>query len=357
MSNLSPTGGRGGRIPAPPPGRPIASYRDYLEAQRAVDFLSDEKFPVQHVSIVGTDLKMVERVTGRLTYGRVAVAGVFSGAYFGGFVGLLLGLFGGQGQQLGATLLFGVLIGAGFGMIFGVISFAATGGRRDFTSTSQIVAGEYAVWCADEHAVEATRVLSGLGGSGVVRAMPAQPVETVKTLGDAHPDTGAEPGGPTYSEMIARQKAQRQQDAAAEEASREQQERPRGRRTRPDGSRARVQRLGFDAGHGEGTADAVTHSELHCRGCRRLDRDEALERLSTGPPRLLRLRNRCGRVDLAGREHEHDVAVRERVDGVDRTSEAVVTHVGHPRRGRHVESRVGGHHDEGGVERWRVHLP
>ena len=225
MSNLSP-GGRGGRAPAPPPGRPIASYRDYLEAQRAVDFLSDEKFPVQHVSIVGTDLKMVERVTGRLTYGRVAIAGLFSGAYFGGFVGLLLGLFGAS-EQFGATLLFGILIGAGFGIIFGVISFAATGGRRDFMSTSQIVAGEYAVWCADGHAVEATRVLSGLGGSGVVRATPPAPgpVETVKTpaptLGDVQQDTGAEPGGPTYSEMIARQKAQRLKAAAAEEASRE----------------------------------------------------------------------------------------------------------------------------------------
>jgi hypothetical protein len=221
MSNLSPTGGRGGRAPAPPPGRPIASYRDYLQAQRAVDYLSDEKFPVQHVSIVGTDLKMVERVTGRLTYGRVAVAGLFSGAYFGGFVGLLLALFGGS-EQFGSTLLFGVLIGAGFGIIFGVISFAATGGRRDFTSTSQIVAGEYAVWCADEHAGDATRVLSGLGGSGVVRTTPAppaeQPVVPAKTLGDVQ-DSGAEPGGPTYSEMIARQKAQRQQEAAAEEAA------------------------------------------------------------------------------------------------------------------------------------------
>ena len=80
MSNLTPGRGRGPMLPAPPPGHPIATYRTYLEAQRAVDYLSDEKFPVQHVSIVGTDLKMVERVTGRLTYGRVALAGALSGA-------------------------------------------------------------------------------------------------------------------------------------------------------------------------------------------------------------------------------------------------------------------------------------
>ncbi len=220
MSNLSPTGGRRNLVPAPPPGRPIASYRNYLDAQRAVDYLSDEKFPVQHVSIVGTDLKMVERVTGRLTYPRVAAAGTFSGAYFGGFVGLLLGLFAEPGN-LGITLIAGVLIGAGFGIIFGVISFAATGGRRDFTSTSQIVAGEYAVWCADDHASEAVRVLAGLAGA-VTQATPDLEKELRRT---AQPTTPSAPvTGPTYSEMIAVQKAERRQQAEADEAMRLQQE-------------------------------------------------------------------------------------------------------------------------------------
>ncbi len=202
-------------LPAAPPGHPISSYRTYLEAQRAVDFLSDEKFPVQHVSIVGSDLKMVERVTGRLTYGRVALAGAFSGAYFGGFVGLLLGLFGDDW----GILLPAILIGAAFGMIFGVLSYAATGGRRDFTSTSQIVAAQYAVWCADEQAAEALRVLGGLeGGTGAVKQSPA-PAEAPVPSGvqAVQPPVS----GPTYSEMIARQKAeqvgeQQRQDEAAE---------------------------------------------------------------------------------------------------------------------------------------------
>jgi len=200
MSNMTP-GRRRQLLPAPPPGHPIATYRTYLEAQRAVDYLSDEKFPVQHVSIVGTDLKMVERVTGRLTYGRVALAGALSGAYFGGFVGLLLGVFGGAGF---GVVLPAILIGSAFGIIFGVLSFAATGGRRDFTSTSQIVAAQYAVWCADDHAAEATNVLRGLdGGAGTVAAPPArtQPVEPAQPTGP--------PTGPTYSEMLAKQKAER----------------------------------------------------------------------------------------------------------------------------------------------------
>ena len=219
-------------LPAAPPGRPIATYRTYMEAQRAVDYLSDEKFPVQHVSIVGTDLKMVERVTGRLTYARVALAGTFTGAYLGAFFALLLVIFD-PSSGLGVALP-AVLIGCAFGMIFAIISYALTGGRRDFTSTSQIVAAQYAVWCADEQAVEATRVLSGLAGAGNLlidagqpsaeQPPPPQPQERMvppspgqsPAEGPAAPPPAADQGV-TYSEMMARRKAEREGGAADEE--------------------------------------------------------------------------------------------------------------------------------------------
>ena len=53
----------------------LAVYDDYAAAQKTVDFLSDEKFPVEQCMIVGTDLKRIERITGRLTTGRVALGG------------------------------------------------------------------------------------------------------------------------------------------------------------------------------------------------------------------------------------------------------------------------------------------
>jgi hypothetical protein len=64
---------RGGpaALPTPPKGWPIGSYPTYAEAQRAVDYLSDQQFPVQQVTIVGVDLMQVERVTGRLTWPKV----------------------------------------------------------------------------------------------------------------------------------------------------------------------------------------------------------------------------------------------------------------------------------------------
>lgn len=159
--------GRSGRLPRTPTlfkGESVGVYETYAEAQRAVDFLSDEKFPVQHVAIVGTDLRMVERVMGRLSYPNVAAAGAASGAWFGTFVGLLLLLFGGGDAGLGLFLA-ALLIGAGFGMLFAVISYAFTGGRRDFTSASQIVAAQYAVLCAAEVAGQARQVLTRLPGA------------------------------------------------------------------------------------------------------------------------------------------------------------------------------------------------
>ncbi len=88
-----PVGRPGARVPAalptPPKGWPIGSYPTYAEAQRAVDYLSDQQFPVQQVTIVGVDLMQVERVTGRLSWPKVLGGGVLSGAWLGLFIGLI----------------------------------------------------------------------------------------------------------------------------------------------------------------------------------------------------------------------------------------------------------------------------
>ena len=44
------------------PRRTVASYDDYAEAERAVDYLSDHGFPVERVAIVGHGLRYVEQV-------------------------------------------------------------------------------------------------------------------------------------------------------------------------------------------------------------------------------------------------------------------------------------------------------
>src|SRR5580692_8848292 len=71
----------------------VARFDDYETAQRAVDRLSDDGFPVEKLDIVGSELRLVERVTGRLTRGRAAGAGAVTGLWAGLLFGILLGLF------------------------------------------------------------------------------------------------------------------------------------------------------------------------------------------------------------------------------------------------------------------------
>ena len=123
----------------------LALFDNYAQAQRAVDYLSDNDFPVSNLAIVGTDLKSVERVTGRLTRGKVAAAGALSGFWMGLFVGVAFALFSRQGQI--GFLFTTPLLGAIFGLVWGQLGFAAItrGGTRDFSSISQVVATRYEV--------------------------------------------------------------------------------------------------------------------------------------------------------------------------------------------------------------------
>ena len=140
----------------------LGTYEKYDDAQKAVDYLSDHEFAVQNCMIVGTDLKQVERVTGRLTRGRVIGAGALSGMWMGLFVGLIFALFG-QGNSTLAVLST-VAFGAGFGIVWALIGYAATKGRRDFTSVSQVVATRYEVLVEHKFAEQARGLLANLPG-------------------------------------------------------------------------------------------------------------------------------------------------------------------------------------------------
>ena len=136
----------------------LGVYERYEQAQQAVDFLSDHEFPVQHCLIVGTDLKQVERVTGRLTTGKVAAGGALSGLWLGLFVGLVFALFGsGEAwQAIVSTALFGVV----FGLVWALAGYAATRGQRDFTSVQQVVATRYEVLVEHKYAERARELLA-----------------------------------------------------------------------------------------------------------------------------------------------------------------------------------------------------
>ncbi len=136
----------------------LGVYDRYEQAQQAVDFLSDHEFPVQNCIIVGTDLRQVERVTGRLTTGKVAAGGLLSGIWMGLFVGLIVSLFG-TGEAL-AIIVSTMLFGAVFGLVWAVAGYAATRGRRDFTSITQVVATRYEVLVEHKYAEQGRQLLA-----------------------------------------------------------------------------------------------------------------------------------------------------------------------------------------------------
>ena len=148
-------------LPTPPKGWPVGSYPTYAEAQRAVDYLSDQQFPVQQVTIVGVDLMQVERVTGRLTWPKVLGGGVISGAWLGLFIGLVLTLLFSSPHPLEA-LTTGLVAGVFFGLITSAIPYSMARGTRDFSSTLQLVAGRYDVLCDPQNAEHARDLLARL---------------------------------------------------------------------------------------------------------------------------------------------------------------------------------------------------
>jgi hypothetical protein len=157
-------GGRQVVFPTLPTGDVIATYDTYQQAQSAVDKLAEsEGFPVQAAAIVGNDMKSVERVTGRLSWGRAAGAGAASGLWLGLLLGLVTTLFTPANANPGSGYLFGaVLLGLAFGILFGLISYAFTRNRRDFSSVMQVVASSYSLVVNPDVANRARNVL-GLG--------------------------------------------------------------------------------------------------------------------------------------------------------------------------------------------------
>lgn len=119
--------------------------------------LSDKAFNIADITIVGLDLMEVERVTGRLTWPRVIINGIVAGSWLGLFFGMLLGL-------MNNDWLNSIILGVGMGIVFSVVTasvqYAMQGGRRDFSSATQIVAGRYDVLCKAESAPKARDLIS-----------------------------------------------------------------------------------------------------------------------------------------------------------------------------------------------------
>src|ERR687894_818776 len=136
----------------------VGIFNTYADAQKAVDYLADQKFEVQNLAIVGTDLKSVERVLGRRNWGTVIQQGAMSGISTGLLVALVLLIFAPPASFLALLL---VALGIGFA----AAAYALSRGQRDFTSITQTVATKYEVLCEHKVAAQARAMLQGMPGA------------------------------------------------------------------------------------------------------------------------------------------------------------------------------------------------
>ncbi|OII38325.1 hypothetical protein BIU98_13970 [Curtobacterium sp. MMLR14_010] len=154
-----------------PRGDVLGTFDSYPDAQAVVAKLAESDFPVNKLSIVGNELKTVERVTGKMTYGRAALAGALSGLWLGFFFGIVLTLF----SPTASGLIFAAaLIGAAFGVLYGVVSFAITKRQRDFTSVHQVLATNYQIIVDPQLVGQAQRILGQFGATPHAAWNPGQ---------------------------------------------------------------------------------------------------------------------------------------------------------------------------------------
>jgi hypothetical protein len=142
----------------------VGIYNSYETAQKAVDYLADQKFEVQNLAIVGTDLKSVERVLGRRNWGTVVTQGMQSGISTGLLVALVMLIFT-RPQSFLVLLAVALAIGIALGIGFSAAAYAMSRGKRDFTSITQTVATKYEVLCEHKVAAQAREMLQGMPGA------------------------------------------------------------------------------------------------------------------------------------------------------------------------------------------------
>jgi hypothetical protein len=155
--------------PAVPRGHSLGEFQNYQEASNLVDRLVADDFAPAKVSIIGHDPVLVERVRGRLGYGRVALSGAVTGFWMGLIFALLIGAGievspEGTVDYLPQQFFSVLVVAAGLGMLFQIIRFAMTKNRRGFISSQMPIATRYEVIVPEADAVAARKIL-GLAGS------------------------------------------------------------------------------------------------------------------------------------------------------------------------------------------------
>lgn len=168
-------------------GEKIASFPTYEQAQKAVSSLIAGEVPARDIAIVGSGLRSIERITGKLGYATAARSGALNGLMLGLLFAFIF-VLGMPTVQISAFI--GVLlVGMALGMILSIGTYSIVRRRRDFASVMQVAADHYDV-CVAAPSVHKARGIVGPTGAGAGRTVVSRPAS-------------ADTAPPQYGERIA----------------------------------------------------------------------------------------------------------------------------------------------------------
>ncbi len=131
------------RSPQMPVGTEVAAFRTHEEATKAVEKLAEEQFPLPSVTIVGSDLHLAERIIGRMTPAKVAMAGATQGLTWGLMMAVFSILFYPQANAALPVVL--IVTGILIGVLVTTVAWALSKSRGSFAVQTSMVASRYAV--------------------------------------------------------------------------------------------------------------------------------------------------------------------------------------------------------------------
>jgi hypothetical protein len=163
-----------------PARRVVASYAGYRDAEKAVDYLADNRFPVEHVAIVGRELELVQQVTGRLTALDAAARGALTGAVTGLLIGWLFAIFTWFDPRIasGWLIIDGLWFGTLVGIVMGLVMYLITKPRRRFDAVSKMQPAYFDIAVDESYADDAARMLLGFPLPSRVKVEPPSTVES-----------------------------------------------------------------------------------------------------------------------------------------------------------------------------------
>ena len=157
---------RGGHRDALAGTVPVATFAALADVE---DVLAGIEFPIGRTTIVGTDLRLVERVEGRMSTARAAGYGTVTGAWLGALVASFAAIFTAHTPGAVLSMLFGgIMLGALFGAVFGAVAYRFAGPRGGITGNVTLVASRYELRTDPALADELRGLLTSDGPAGMV---------------------------------------------------------------------------------------------------------------------------------------------------------------------------------------------